>query len=58
MVVEIAAVVGIHKLNDSIQAIKNLIRRMGKPKMMVLIAEQSISNDRPGDVACDAHKWD
>ena len=42
MIVEILAVVGTHKLNDSIQAIKNLIRRMGKPKMMILIAEQSI----------------
>lgn len=43
--VEIAAIVGMSKLNDSVQAIKNLIRRMDRPKIMVLIAEQSIREE-------------
>ncbi|MBW2340257.1 MAG: flagellar assembly protein T N-terminal domain-containing protein [Deltaproteobacteria bacterium] len=44
--VEIAAIVGMSKLNDSLQAIKNLIRRMDRPRIMVLIAEQSIREER------------
>lgn len=44
--VEIAAIVGMSKLNDSVQAIKNLIGRMDRPKIMVLIAEQSIREER------------
>jgi hypothetical protein len=40
--IEIAAIVGMEKLNDSLQAIQNLIRRVDKPKIMLLIAEQSI----------------
>jgi hypothetical protein len=47
--VEIAAIVGMSKLNDSVQAIKNLIRRMDRPKIMVLIAEQSIREESRGD---------
>lgn len=43
--VDIAAIVGMSKLNDSVQAIKNLIRRMDRPKIMVLIAEQSIREE-------------
>ena len=43
--VEIAAIVGMSMLNDSAQAIKNLIRRMDRPKIMVLIAEQSIREE-------------
>jgi hypothetical protein len=43
--IEIAAIVGIEKLNDTLQAIKNLIRRMDRPKLMVLIAEQSIREE-------------
>ncbi len=43
--VDIAAIVGVSKLNDSVQAIKNLIRRMDRPKIMVLIAEQSIREE-------------
>jgi hypothetical protein len=44
--VEIAAIVGMSKLNDSVQAIKNLIGRIDRPKIMVLIAEQSIREER------------
>jgi hypothetical protein len=43
--VEIAAIVGMSKLNDSVQAIKNLIGRIDRPKIMVLIAEQSIREE-------------
>ncbi|MGD2269316.1 MAG: flagellar assembly protein T N-terminal domain-containing protein [Desulfobacterales bacterium] len=43
--IEIAAIVGLEKLNDSLQAIKNLIRRMDRPKLMVLVAEQSIREE-------------
>jgi hypothetical protein len=43
--VEIAAIVGMSKLSDSVQAIKSLIRRMDRPKIMVLIAEQSIREE-------------
>ena len=43
--VTIVAEVGVDKLSDSLQAIKNLIRRMDKPKLMVLIAEQSIREE-------------
>jgi len=45
MQVEISALVGIGKLKDSVQAIKSLIRRMDRPKLMVLIAEQSIREE-------------
>jgi hypothetical protein len=45
--VEIAAVVGMEKLSDSLQAIQTLIRRVEKPKIMVLIAEQSILAENP-----------
>lgn len=47
--IEIAAQVGMEKLNDSLQAIKSLIRRMDKPKIMVLIAEQSIREEGQTD---------
>lgn len=43
--VTIVAQIGEDKLSDSLQAIKNLIRRMDKPKLMVLIAEQSIREE-------------
>ena len=43
--VTIVAEVGMNKLSDSMQAIKSLIRRMDKPKLMVLIAEQSIREE-------------
>lgn len=45
MQVEISALIGIRKLKDSVQAIKSLIRRMDRPKLMVLIAEQSIREE-------------
>ena len=45
MQVEISAVIGTDKLKDSVQAIKSLIRRMNRPKLMVLIAEQSIREE-------------
>jgi len=51
--IEIAAQVGMEKLNDSLQAIKNLIRRMDKPKIMVLIAEQSIREEGQTDADKD-----
>lgn len=40
--VEIAAIVGLSKLSESVDAVKNLLSRMDKPKIMVLVAEQSI----------------
>lgn len=49
--VEISALVGIRKLDDSLQAVKNLIRRMNKPRLMVLIAEQSILEEGKKDHA-------
>lgn len=45
MQVEISALIGTDKLKDSVQAIKSLIRRMDRPKLMVLIAEQSIREE-------------
>ena len=47
--VEIAAVVGMEKIKDSLQAIQNLIRRVDKPKIMILIAEQSIRKEEAGE---------
>lgn len=47
--IEIAAEVGMEKLSDSLQAIKSLIRRMNRPKIMVLIAEQSIREEGQTD---------
>ena len=47
--IEIAAVVGTEKIQDSLQAIKNLIHRMDKPKIMILIAEQSIQEEGTGE---------
>jgi hypothetical protein len=52
--IEIAAEVGMEKLNDSLQAIKSLIRRMDKPKIMVLIAEQSIREEGQTDADKDS----
>ena len=46
--IEITAIVGMEKLSDTLQAIKNLIRRMDRPKLMVLIAEQSIREEGQG----------
>jgi len=52
--IEIAAEVGMEKLSDSLQAIISLIRRMDKPKIMVLIAEQSIREERQTDADKDS----
>jgi len=49
--IQITAMVGIEKLSDSLLAIKNLIRRMDKPKIMLLIAEQSILEEKLGEQA-------
>jgi len=54
MEIEIAAEVGMEKLSDSLQAIKSLIRRMDKPKIMVLIAEQSIREEGQTDADKDS----
>lgn len=43
--VEIAAIVGLSKLSESVDAVKNLLSRMDKPKIMVLVAEQSIREE-------------
>jgi hypothetical protein len=52
--IEIAAKVGMEKLSDSLQTIKSLIRRMDKPKIMVLIAEQSIREEEQTDADKDS----
>lgn len=46
--VEIAAIIGLEKIKDSLQAIQNLLRRVDKPKIMILIAEQSIRKEETG----------
>ncbi len=43
--VEISAIVGLSKLSESVDGVKNLLSRMDKPKVMVLVAEQSIREE-------------